>query len=86
LPAVWEDTLYGMWHDPRQFWSRVSTPTLLVQARRPLLPPHGVFVTEGAIDQAALTLPRFKAAGVDANHYGVVMHSETAERIREFTA
>jgi pimeloyl-ACP methyl ester carboxylesterase len=86
LPAVWEDTLYGMGHDPRRSWSRVRTPTLLVHASRPLVRPHGVFVTERDIDQAARALPAFSAVAVDANHYGVVMHRETAETIRQFIA
>jgi pimeloyl-ACP methyl ester carboxylesterase len=85
LLAVWEDTLYGMGHDPRLFWSRISTPTLLVQAKRPLVRPDGVFVTERDIDRAARILSRFEAAAVDANHYGVVTHRETADKIREFT-
>jgi 3-oxoadipate enol-lactonase len=85
LPAVWEDTLYGMAHDPRQLWSRIRTPTLLVQARRPLVHPDGLFVTERDIDRAAQILSRFEAAAVDTNHYGVVTHHETVDWIRDFT-
>jgi pimeloyl-ACP methyl ester carboxylesterase len=86
LLAVWEDTLYGMSHDPRRFWSRISTPTLVLEATRPLARPDGLFVTRRDIDRAAQTLPHFKAAAVDANHYGVVTHRETVDKICEFIA
>jgi hypothetical protein len=56
--------------------------TLLVRAARPL--GGGFIVSEGDRDAFVATAPRARAAEVDANHYGVVMHEESGRQIERF--
>ena len=82
--AVEEDFDYGTGHDARRLWPALTMPTLLVRAARPLLPDGPFIVSEEDRDAFAGALPAARVAEVDANHYGVVTHPETAGAIVAF--
>ena len=82
--AVLEDLAYGAMQQPRDFWPKLTMPTLLVRAAAPL--GEGFIVS--AADRAAFlrAAPRSEAVDVDANHYGVIAHLQTAAALRSFFA
>jgi len=80
--AVLEDMVYASTQSPRALWSALTMETLLVRAARPL--GGGFIVSERDRDAFVATAPRARAADIDANHYGVVMHEETGREIARF--
>lgn len=82
--AVLEDALYGATHDPRDLWSALTVPVLLVRATVPLRPHGGLVVPAGDVDALSFALPRLTAVDVRANHYGVVAHPDTLAAVRSF--
>jgi pimeloyl-ACP methyl ester carboxylesterase len=80
--AVLEDMVYASTQSPRALWPALTMETLLVRAARPL--GGGFIVSEGDRDAFVATAPRARAAEVDANHYGVVMHEESGRQIERF--
>ena len=82
--AVLEDLLYGAQHDPRQFWSALRMPTLLVRAAQELLPNTGFVVGAALRDTFLGAVPSARLAEVDANHYGVMAHPDTLGAIERF--
>lgn len=80
--AVLEDMVYASTQSPRALWPSLTMDTLLVRAARPL--GAGFIVAASDRDAFVATAPRARAAEVDANHYGVVMHDETGHQIARF--
>lgn len=81
--AVMEDVQWGADHDQRDLWARITQPTLLVCARRPL--GDGGFIVSAEDREAFLRLaPDARAVDVDANHYTVVATDATAWYVAEF--
>jgi len=80
--AVLEDMVYASTQSPRALWPALTMETLLVRAARPL--GGGFIVSESDRDAFLATAPRARAAEIDANHYGVVMHEETGRQIAGF--
>jgi pimeloyl-ACP methyl ester carboxylesterase len=81
--AVTEDLRWGTDHHQRDLWAPVTQPTLLLSALRPL--GSGGFIVSPA-DRAdfARRGPHTELREVDANHYTVVTHEDTAAHIRSF--
>lgn len=80
--AVFEDMAYGATQVPRGFWPDLSMPTLLVRAGLPL--GAGYVVSAGDREDFLRRVPRAEAVDVEANHYGVMTHPDTAAAIRSF--
>ena len=80
--AVLEDITYATKQDPRGMWPTHTVDTLLVRAARPL--GQGFIVSTRDRDAFVRTAPRARAVDIDANHYGVVMHPDTATEIGRF--
>lgn len=84
--AVFEDFAYGQVNDPYELWAALTMPVLLVRALRPLALKDGFVVSERDRDHFMSTLPDVRLLEVDANHYGVGPHPETAEAVARFMA
>jgi len=82
--AVLEDLVYGSKQDAKAFWPRLTMPTLLVRASRPLLPGAGFIVGAALRDAFLDAVPSAKAVEVDANHYGVMAHPDALRAIADF--
>jgi len=80
--AVLEDMVYASTQSPRALWPALTMDTLLVRAARPL--GAGFIVSESDRDAFVATAPHARAAEIDANHYGIVMHEETGREIARF--
>ncbi len=82
--AVVEDATYGASQNPRHLWTFVRSPSLLVRASRPLGFGHVV----SHVDQLDYVRQVIGAEtlDVDANHYGVLTHADTARAVRRFLA
>jgi pimeloyl-ACP methyl ester carboxylesterase len=80
--AVLEDMVYASTQSPRSMWPALTMETLLLRAARPL--GGGFIVSADDRDAFVATAPRARAAEIDANHYGVVMHDETGHQIARF--
>jgi 3-oxoadipate enol-lactonase len=84
--AVVEDADYGEQHDPHPLWSHLSMPVLLVRATEPLVGGAGFIVPPAERDAFLAAVPTASLVEVEANHYGVNTHSDTAAAILRFLA
>lgn len=86
--AVEEDIEYGeRAQDPESYWAALTMPTLLIRAARPLVPGTDAdVVSPRLLERFRAAVPGAEIAEVDANHYGVGTHPETARLVREFLA
>jgi pimeloyl-ACP methyl ester carboxylesterase len=82
--AVLEDVVYGSRQDVKTLWPDLKMPTLLVRAGRPLLPGTGYVVGAALRDAFLDAVPSAGAVEIDANHYGVMAHSEALRAIGNF--
>jgi pimeloyl-ACP methyl ester carboxylesterase len=82
--AVLEDIVYGSSQDATAFWSRLTMPTLLVRAGRPLLPGAGFIVGAALRDAFLEAVSSAEAVEIDANHYGVMAHPDALRAIAGF--
>ena len=57
-------------------------PSLLVRAARPL--GKGFIVTAADRDRFVAKVRGGRAIDIDANHYGVIMHPDTAAHVQQF--
>jgi len=81
--AVLEDLGYAAVTQVRELWPGVGASTLLVRAAQSLGLGGDVITADDR--QAFLkTAPRAKAVEIDANHYGVINHPDTARAVEEF--
>ncbi len=81
--AVLEDLAYAATVQVRALWSGIGASTLLVRAAISLA-PGGDVVTPADRDGFLSTAPRARAIEVQANHYGVMNHPDTARAVEEF--
>jgi pimeloyl-ACP methyl ester carboxylesterase len=65
-------------------WSHLTMPVLLLRAARELLPGFGHIVSERDRDRFAREVPTARVIEVDANHYGIATHEDTASAIDLF--
>ena len=80
--AVLEDIAYASTQTPRAMWAAMAFRCLLVRSARPL--GAGFVVSERDRDLFVARAPRASAVDVDANHYGVMTHADTAAAIGRF--
>lgn len=83
--AVLEDLAWASKTDVRALWPHVTAPALLVRAAISLL-PGGDIITAADRDAFLRTAPQARAVEIDANHYGVMNHPDTAKAIQEHLA
>jgi hypothetical protein len=89
--AVWED---HCWHKGLltfgddsgvyRLWGHLTMPVLLVYAEREILPGFGYITPPREWARFPQEVPSAAAAGVDANHYEVCTHPDTARAVAEF--
>jgi pimeloyl-ACP methyl ester carboxylesterase len=82
--APWEDERYRQAQNPYALWKSVTMPTLVVRAEREIMPGLGYILNQADTDRFAREVPTSRVLLVDANHYVVGMHSDTASAISEF--
>jgi len=82
--APWEDERYRQTQDPYALWPSVTMPSLVVRATREIVPGCGYILTQDDVDRYLREVPRSRAVYVDAGHYQVGMHADTARAISEF--
>lgn len=81
--AVLEDMGYAAGTQVRELWAGVGASTLLVRAGISLA-PGGDVVTAADRDDFLTTAPRARVVEVQANHYGVMNHLDTARAVEAF--
>lgn len=82
--APWEDEKYRQTQDPYSLWKAVTMPALLIRARQEIMPGLGYILNQADADRFAHEVPTSRIVVVDANHYVVGMHPDTAGAIAEF--
>ncbi len=80
--AVGEDLVYAGTQRPESMWPSIAAETLLVRSGRAL--GSGYIVRASDRDRFVAAAPRRRAIDVDANHYGVMTHPQTAAAVVEF--
>jgi len=80
--AVLEDMAYAASSDVRRLWRGVVSQALLVRAAMPFV-AGGDVVTAADRDAFLAVAPRARAVEIDANHYGVMNHPDTARAVLE---
>lgn len=81
--AVMEDMLHAGGRDVRALWPGVGTQALLIRAALPLA-EGGFVITPEDRDGFVARAPRARFVEIQANHYGVIDHPETARAVEEF--
>ncbi|MDQ6747464.1 MAG: alpha/beta hydrolase [Candidatus Dormibacteraeota bacterium] len=79
-----EDEAYRQAQDPYLLWKSVTMPCLLVRAGQEIMPGLGYIFNQADRDRFLAEVPGSRAVEVDANHYVVGMHPDTARAIAEF--
>ncbi|MBV8193989.1 MAG: alpha/beta fold hydrolase [Candidatus Dormibacteraeota bacterium] len=82
--ACWEDENYRKANFTYDLWDTVTMPSLLLRARRPIPPEHGYILTQADTESFQRTVKGSRTAEVDAHHYSVGMHVDTARAIAAF--
>ena len=91
--AVLEDLGYGpamYWSEPEApihaLWHAVTMPTLVLRARREILPGFGFILPRAEAERFAAALPSARLAEIDANHYTITTHDDSIAAIGAFVA
>jgi len=83
--AVSEDFAHGDTHDPAVYWPALQMPVLVLRARRPMLEGVGGHVIEPAVlERFQAAVPHAEVQEIDANHYSIGTHPDTAAALRRF--
>ena len=82
--APWEDEKYRQAQDPYGLWKSVTVPSLVIRAGQPIMPGLGYILNEADRDRFLAEVPGSTSIDVDANHYVVGMHPQTAAAVAEF--
>lgn len=82
--AVLEDLTYGEEHPAHDLWPQLTMPVLLLRATQELLPGAGHIVPPADRDRFLREVPGARMVEVDANHYGINTHPDSAAAIRDF--
>ena len=65
-------------------WRTLSMPVLLLRASRELLPGFGRIVSDRDRERFAGEVPSATVVDIDANHYGINTHEDSARAIADF--
>lgn len=84
INAIYEDAAYAAAHSPRTLWRSISIPTLVLRAARPLAGARGHVITDADLAMFLRSTPSAMHAEIDANHFGIVMHHDSASAIKRF--
>lgn len=85
--AIEEDMAFAEQVDLHALWPNLTMPTLLLRARRPLLPGTEAHLIEPAwLERFRAEVPAARVVEVDANHYTIGTHPDTLAAIRDFFA
>jgi hypothetical protein len=84
--AVLEDIAYASTQQPYRMWGNLAMPSLLLRAARPLGAGTGFIVSAADRDRFVAQVRGARAVDIDANHYGIITHAETATHVRRFLA
>ena len=84
--APWEDEGYRKTQDPYALWPAVTMPCLLVRAKQEVLPGRGYILSHADAQRFVREVPESQLVEVDASHYAIGMHPDTARAIAEFLA
>jgi hypothetical protein len=82
--ACWEDERYRTAHFSYELWGAVQVPALLIRAVNPIPGTEGHILNQADAERFVTKVPRSLAAEVDAHHYTVGMHRDTARHIAAF--
>ena len=82
--SAWEDENYRLAQDPYALWTSVTMPSLLIRATREVIPGAGYILTPADVQRFLAEVPGSRAVEVDAGHYQVGVHPDTARAIAEF--
>jgi branched-chain amino acid transport system ATP-binding protein len=82
--ACWEDERYRTSSFSYDLWDAVGMPTLLLRATQPIPGTQGYIFTRADAERFVARVPRARAVDVDAHHYTIGMHPETARHIATF--
>lgn len=81
--AVMEDMTFFSSTPVRKLWKGVAAASLLVRAGQPL-GDGGYVLTASDRDAYLDVVPRSRCVEIDANHYGIMNHPDTAQAVEEF--
>jgi pimeloyl-ACP methyl ester carboxylesterase len=85
--AVSEDFAQAATQDPALYWPALKMPVLVLRAARPMLASVGGHVIDpGVLESFRAAVPHAEVQEIDANHYSIGTHSDTAAALREFFA
>lgn len=82
--ACWEDEEYRKANFTYELWNALRVPSLLIRARRQIPPNHGYILTAGDAERFGSTVPKARTVEVDAHHYNIGMHRDTAAYVVAF--
>ena len=80
----WEDENHRLEQDPYKLWEAVTMPSLLIRAQQPIMEGLGYILNEADTERFTREVAGSKTVTVDANHYVVGMHAETARATQKF--
>jgi len=80
----WEDEHHRQEQDPYKLWAAVTMPSLLIRAQRPIMEGLGYILNEADTERFTREVPGSEAITIDANHYVIGMHDDTAAAIARF--
>lgn len=79
-----EDERYRLTQDPYALWAHVTMPSLIVRATREILPGMGYILNEDDYERFIREVPGSRGVTVDAGHYDIGLHDDTARAIAAF--
>lgn len=82
--APWEDELYRQTQDPYELWKALTMPVLLVRAAQQIPPNFGFLISEDEYRRFLREVPRAEGVEIEANHYNIAAHPDTASAIARF--
>ncbi|MFN2463301.1 MAG: alpha/beta fold hydrolase [Candidatus Dormibacteria bacterium] len=85
-PAPLEDEDYRLTQDPYAMWTGITMPALLIRARQEILEGLGYILNQADYQRFLAEVPNARGVVVDANHYLVGMHPDSATAVRDFLA
>jgi hypothetical protein len=68
----------------RALWTAVTMPTLVLRARREILPGFGFILPAAEAERFATAVPSARVVGIDANHYTITTHDDSIAAIDAF--
>ncbi|HZU79799.1 MAG TPA: alpha/beta fold hydrolase [Acidimicrobiales bacterium] len=82
--ACWEDERYRVANFSYDLWDAVQVPALLVRATEPIPGTEGHILTGADAERFRARVPGAQLVEVDAHHYTVGMHPDTARAVTAF--